>query len=63
MALVKDEHVETYCEVLKLNTQKDRGCSILGSPIGVDQDIGVDYSFGDFDQVYTLENGILIKNV
>jgi len=63
VALVKDEHVETYCEILKMNTQKDRGCSILGAPIGVDQDVGVDYSFGDFDQVYTLENGILIKNV
>ena len=63
VALVKDEHVETYCEILKSNTQKDRGCSILGAPIGVDQDIGVDYSFGDFDQVYTLENGILIKHV
>lgn len=63
VALVMDEHVETYCEVLKMMTQKDRGCSISGAPIGVDQDIGVDYSFGDFDQVYTLENGILIKNV
>lgn len=63
VALVKDEHVETYCEILKLNTQKDRGCSILGSPIGVDQDVGVDYSFGSFDEVYTLDSGMLIKNV
>jgi DNA polymerase I-like protein with 3'-5' exonuclease and polymerase domains len=62
VALVKDEHVETYCEILKLNTQKDRGCSILGSPIGVDQDVGQDYSFDKFEEHYTLENGILVKN-
>lgn len=62
VALVKEEHVERYCEVLKLMTQKDRGCSIPGSPIGVDQDIGDDYSFGSFNEVYRLEDGMLIKN-
>lgn len=62
VALVKDEHVELYCEIVKRNTQKDRGCSIPGFPIGVDQDIGQDYSFGDFEVQYTFENGILNKN-
>jgi DNA polymerase I-like protein with 3'-5' exonuclease and polymerase domains len=52
VALVKDEHVEEFCEILKRNTQKDRGCSIPGRPIGVDQDIGEDYSFGKFDETY-----------
>lgn len=62
VAIVKDENVEEYCEIVKRNTQKDRGCSIPGFPIGVDQDIGQDYSFGDFELQYTLENGVLNKN-
>lgn len=48
VALVKNEHVEEYCKVLKEVTQRDRGVSISGFPIGVDQDVGDDYSFGDF---------------
>jgi len=52
VALVKDEHVAQYCKILKLNTQYDHGCSIPGTPIGVDQDIGEDYSFGDFEVRY-----------
>ena len=52
VALVKDEHVTQYCKILKLNTQYDHGCSIPGTPIGVDQDIGEDYSFGDFEVRY-----------
>jgi len=55
VAIVKDECVEEYCEILKRNTQKDRGCSIQGYPIGVDQDIGQDYSFGKFDKQYLVE--------
>ena len=52
VALVKEEHVEQYCEILKRNTQHDWGCSIPGFPIGVDQDIGDDYSFGDWEGYY-----------
>jgi len=52
VAVVKDEHVAQYCKILKLNTQYDHGCSIPGTPIGVDQDIGEDYSFGDFEVRY-----------
>jgi DNA polymerase I-like protein with 3'-5' exonuclease and polymerase domains len=55
VALVKDECVEEYCEILKRNTQKDRGCSIQGYPIGVDQEVGQDYSFGKFDKQYLIE--------
>ena len=52
VALVKTEDVERYCEVLKRNTQHSWGCEIPNTPIGVDQDIGDDYSFGHFDEVY-----------
>lgn len=61
VALVRDDHVEAAKEVLKRNTQKDRGCSILGQPIGVDQDVGKDYSFGKFDKVYRLESNKLSR--
>lgn len=61
VACVKDEHVEEYCALLKYHTQKDRGCSIEGCPIGVDQEVGKDYSFGKFEKHYKLENGILRK--
>jgi len=59
VALVRDDQVEVYCEILARNTQKDRGCSIDGRPIGIDQEIGKDYSFGKFDKRYKLESGIL----
>lgn len=52
VALVRDDLVEAYCKILRERTQQDRGCSIPGSPIGVDQDIGTDYSFGDFEKTY-----------
>lgn len=61
VALVKEEQVDEYCEILKRNTQKDRGCSIPLFPIGVDQDIGDDYSFDKFDEFYSIESGILSR--
>jgi DNA polymerase I-like protein with 3'-5' exonuclease and polymerase domains len=61
VALVKDEHVEEYCKIMKYNTQKDRGCSIPNTPIGVDQDIGQDYSFGHFEEVYELREDRLAR--
>lgn len=61
VALVKDEDIEEYCQILRYNTQKERGCSIPGYPIGVDQDIGQDYSFGKFEEYYEVNNkGALI---
>lgn len=62
VAIVKKDQVETYCKILKQNTQKDRGCSIPGYPVGVDQDIGDDYSFGKFEDTYLLKNGIMVAN-
>jgi DNA polymerase I-like protein with 3'-5' exonuclease and polymerase domains len=61
VALVKDEDVEAYCEIVKRNTQKDRGCSIPGFPIGVDQEIGQDYSFGKFEKTYELIGNSLAR--
>jgi DNA polymerase I-like protein with 3'-5' exonuclease and polymerase domains len=54
VALVKDEDVVEYCEILKRNTQHQWGCEIPNTPIGVDQDIGEDYSFGDFVKTYEI---------
>jgi DNA polymerase I-like protein with 3'-5' exonuclease and polymerase domains len=61
VAVVKAEHVEDYCQILKLNTQHDHGCSIPGTPIGVDQDVGDDYSFGDFEVQYELTGDKLAR--
>jgi len=61
VALVKDEHVEEYCKILKTCTQHDWGCSIPGFPVGVDQDIGEDYSFGHFTETYTITGDSLAR--
>jgi len=61
VALVKDEDVVEYCEILKRNTQQDLGCSIKGHPIGVDQDIGQDYSFDHFEEVYAIREDRLAR--
>lgn len=61
VALVKDEQVVEYCEILKRNTQKDRGCSIPMYPVGVDQDIGKDYSFGKFEEYYEFDGHTLSR--
>jgi DNA polymerase I-like protein with 3'-5' exonuclease and polymerase domains len=52
VALVKDSDVDEYCSILRQCTQYDWGCNISGFPIGVDQDIGDDYSFGSFEETY-----------
>lgn len=61
VALVPDDEVELYCAILKRNTQKDRGCGIPGCPIGVDQEIGQDYSFGKWDDFYKFEGSTLSR--
>jgi DNA polymerase I-like protein with 3'-5' exonuclease and polymerase domains len=61
VALVKDECVAEYCDILKRNTQHKWGCEILNTPIGVDQDIGEDYSFGDFIKTYTIRDSSLAR--
>lgn len=62
LAIVKEEHVEEYCTILAKNTQKDRGLSIPGCPVGIDQEIGSDYSMGKFEKQYAFSNGIITKN-
>ena len=54
VALVKDSDVDEYCNILRQCTQYDWGCNIPGFPIGVDQDIGDDYSFGSFEKTYRI---------
>jgi DNA polymerase I-like protein with 3'-5' exonuclease and polymerase domains len=61
VALVKEDEVDMYCEILKRNTQKDRGCSIPLFPVGVDQDIGDDYSFGKFEEYYEFDGHSLSR--
>lgn len=61
VAIVREDLVDEYCEIVKRNTQKDRGCGIPGTPIGVDQEVGDDYSFGKFDKQYIVESGILSR--
>ena len=52
VAVVKDEYVDSYCILARQITQQDYGISIPYCPIGVDQDVGQDYSFGHFEEVY-----------
>lgn len=61
VGLVAEDEEEAYCEILKRNTQKDRGCSIPGTPIGVDQEVGDDYSFGKWDKYYKFESSVLSR--
>jgi DNA polymerase I-like protein with 3'-5' exonuclease and polymerase domains len=61
VALVKDEDVVEYCEILKRNTQHQWGCEIPNTPIGVDQDIGEDYSFGHFSETYQIVGDTLAR--
>lgn len=48
----KEEHVDRVLQILKECTQRDRGCSIPNFPVGIDQDVGDDYSFGSFEETY-----------
>ena len=61
VAVVLERDVEEYCILLKYITQEDRGCSIPDFPIGVDQDIGDDYSFGKFDKTYEFTGNTLSR--
>ena len=58
VAIVADEYVEEFCKILQDATQRDLGVSIPGTPIGVDCEIGQDYSFDGFEKqfpaLYTL---------
>jgi DNA polymerase I-like protein with 3'-5' exonuclease and polymerase domains len=54
VGLVKEEHVDAYCKLLADCTQRDRGCGIPNTPIGIDQEVGDDYSFGKFVKTYEI---------
>ena len=61
VALVREDLVEEYKEIVARNTQKDRGCSIPGCPIGIDQEVGDDYSFGKFEKQYMFADNELSR--
>jgi DNA polymerase I-like protein with 3'-5' exonuclease and polymerase domains len=61
VAEVAEKDLDEYCILLKETTQMDRGCSIPGFPIGVDQDIADDYSFGKFEKTYEFTGNILSR--
>lgn len=61
VGLVHESSVDQYCEILRRNTQQDWGCSIPGYPIGVDQEVGDDYSFGKFEKTYELNGDKLSR--
>lgn len=52
VAEVREDHVEPYKALLTKCTQKNRGFDIPGTPIGIDQEVGDDYSFGKFDKKF-----------
>lgn len=56
VAVVREDLVEDYLELVVRNIQKDRGCSIPGVPIGVEQDSepggSDDYSCGKLAKMY-----------
>lgn len=61
VAIVREDQVDEYCEILKRNTQHQWGCEIPGTPIGVDQDVGDDYSFGDWEKFYEFSGDSLAR--
>jgi DNA polymerase I-like protein with 3'-5' exonuclease and polymerase domains len=62
VGLVRTDQLEVYKQLLAKNTQKDRGFSIAGCPIGIDQSEGLDYSFGSFDEKWGEEYARFIKD-
>lgn len=59
VAIVRDDLVDQYKEIVRRNTQRDMGVSIPGFPIGVDQEVGQDYSFGKFEDQYEIRGNHL----
>lgn len=61
VALVRIDQVEEYKNILARHTQKDYGCSISNTPIGIDVDVGTSYSFGKYEKTYGLIEGKLAR--
>lgn len=57
----KEEYVDEVREIMRRCTQKDRGCSIPNFPIGIDQDVGEDYSFGVYEEQYSVVEGKMVR--
>lgn len=62
VGMVREDQLEVYKQMLARNTQKDRGFSIAGFPIGIDQSVGQDYSFGSFDKKWGEEFARYLKD-
>lgn len=56
VALVREDQVDKYKDIVQFCTQVDKGVSIPQFPIGVDIEVGDDYSFGKFDKQYEIRN-------
>lgn len=56
-----EDETDRVRDILKTYTQKDRGCSIPNSPVGIDQDTHRDYSVGKFEAYYELSEGKLSR--
>jgi DNA polymerase I-like protein with 3'-5' exonuclease and polymerase domains len=52
---VHNDYIDIAKSILKECVQKDRGCSIPGYPIVIEQEVGKEYSFGKFDEVYKFD--------
>lgn len=61
VGVVKKEELDDYLYLCAKHTQKDRGCSIPGAPIGVDAEHGTDYSFGKFEKTYEIRGNTLAR--
>lgn len=62
VSIVHPEDIDSYKTVLASCTQKDRGFSIPGAPIGIDQDVGIDYSFGKFEKEWGEEYARFVQD-
>ena len=58
LAEVPEDEMDQYCKALGDCIQKDRGVSIPGFPIGIDFEIGDDYSFGKYEKYEAYWDGL-----
>lgn len=52
VAQVRQDQIQQYCSIVTKHMAVDRGLSIPNKPIGIDFQIGDDYSFGKFQKQY-----------
>lgn len=62
VAEVMEDQVDLYKDILASCTQRNRGFDIPGFPIGIDQEVGDDYSFGKFDAKFGKEYAEFMAN-